>query len=42
MKWPKRARTVSFEGGVLTLDGNKQFEVPELTSEIMEHLTSYT
>ena len=29
MEWPKRARTVNWESGVLTLDGEKQFEVPE-------------
>ena len=34
MEWPKRARTVSWESGVLTLDGEKQFEVPELTVEL--------
>ena len=38
MEWPKRARTVNWESGVLTLDGEKQFEVPELTAEIMERL----
>ncbi len=42
MKWPKRARTVNWESGVLTLDGEKQFEVPKLTAEIMEQLASYT
>ena len=36
MEWPKRARTVNWESGVLTLDGEKQFEVPELTPEIMD------
>ena len=30
MEWPKRARTAAWESGVLTLDGEKQFEVPEL------------
>ena len=39
---PKRARTVNWESGVLTLDGEKQFEVPELTVEIMEQLAGYT
>ena len=34
MELPKRARTVNWESGVLTLDGEKQFEVPELTVEI--------
>ena len=33
MELPKRARTVNWESGVLTLDGEKQFEVPELTVE---------
>ena len=42
MDWPKRARTVNWESGVLTLDGEKQFEVPELTAEIMEQLAAYT
>ena len=42
MEWPKRARTVNWESGVLTLDGEKQFEVPELTTEIMEQLAAYT
>ena len=28
MEWPKRARTVDWENGVLTLDREKQFEVP--------------
>ena len=36
MELPKRARTVNWESGVLTLDGEKQFEIPELTAEIME------
>ena len=31
MEWPKRARTAAWESGVLTLDGEKQFEIPELT-----------
>ena len=42
MEWPKRARTADWESGVLTLDGEKQFEVPELTAEIMEQLAGYT
>ena len=42
MEWPKRARTVNWESGVLTLDGEKQFEVSELTAEIMERLAGYT
>ena len=42
MEWPKRTRTVNWESGVLTLDGEKQFEVPELTAEIMERLVGYT
>ena len=42
MELPKRARTVNWESGVLTLDGEKQFEVPELTVEIMEQLAGYT
>lgn len=42
MVWPKRARTVNWESGVLILDGEKRFEVPELTPEIMEQLAGYT
>ena len=42
MAWPKRARTVNWESGVLILDGEKRFEVPELTPEIMEQLAGYT
>ena len=42
MDWPKRARTADWASGVLTLDGEKQFEVPELTAEIMEQLAGYT
>ena len=42
MDWPKRARTADWASGVLTLDGEKQFEVPELTAEIMERLAGYT
>ena len=42
MEWPKRARTADWVSGVLTLDGEKQFEVPELTAEIMERLAGYT
>lgn len=41
MEWPKRARTADWENGVLTLDGEKQIEVPKLTIDIMEHLTEY-
>ena len=42
MELPKRARTVNWESGVLTLDGEKQFEIPELTMELMERLAGYT
>ena len=42
MELPKRARTADWENGVLTLDGEKQFEVPELPPEIMERLAGYT
>ena len=42
MELPKRARTADWENGVLTLDGEKRFEVPELTAEIMEQLAGYT
>ena len=42
MELPKRARTADWENGVLTLDREKQFEVPELTMELMERLAGYT
>ena len=42
MEWPKRARTADWENDVLTLDREKQFEVPELTAEIMKQLAGYT
>ena len=42
MELPKRARTVNWESGVLTLDGEKKFDIPELTTEIMERLAGYT
>lgn len=42
MDWPRRARTADWEAGVLTLDGEKKFEIPELTTETMERLASYT
>ena len=42
MEWPKRARTADWESGVLTLDREKQIEVPELTMDIMERLAGYT
>ena len=32
MEWPKRARTVNWESGVLTLDGEKKFDIPEPVS----------
>ena len=42
MEWPKRARTAAWESGVLTLDGEKQFEIPELTMNLIERLAGYT
>ena len=42
MEWPKRARTADWENGVLTFDGDKQFDIPELTIELMEQLAGYT
>ncbi len=42
MEWPKRVRTADWENGVLALDREKQFEVPELTAEIIDRLASYT
>ena len=41
MDLPKRARTADWEKGVLTLDGDKKIDVPELTLEIMERLSQY-
>lgn len=41
MEWPKRVRTADWENGVLTFDGNKQFDIPELTIEILEQLADY-
>lgn len=41
MEWPKRARTADWENGVLYLDREKQFEVPELTTETIEQLAGY-
>ena len=41
MEWPKRVRTADWETGVLTLDREKHFEVPELTLEIMEQLRDF-
>ena len=38
MDWPKQARTADWESGVLRLDREKQFEVSELTMEIMEFM----
>lgn len=40
-KFPKRARTIRWENGILTLDGEKNIEIPELTMEIMEKLAEY-
>lgn len=42
MEWPKRARTADWENGVLILDREKKFDIPELTTEIMERLAGYT
>lgn len=41
MELPKRARTADWENSVLTLDREKQFEVPELTMELMERLNGW-
>ena len=32
MEWPKRTRTADWENGVLTLDGEKNFDIPKLTA----------
>ena len=42
MELPKRARTADWENGVLTLDGEKKFEIPELPMELMERLAGYS
>ena len=42
MEWPKRTRTADWENGVLTLDGEKKFDIPKLTAEIMERLAGCT
>lgn len=42
MELPKRARTADWESGVLILDGEKKYEVPKLTMELMERLAGYT
>ena len=42
MEWPKRSRTADWENGILTLDKEKQLELPELTMDIMERLAGYT
>ena len=42
MQWPKRARTADWGNGVLILDGEKKFEVPEITMSLMERLANYT
>ena len=38
MGLPKRARTADWKNGVLTLDGEKQYEIPELTMDLTERL----
>lgn len=40
-EFPKRARTIRWESGILTFDGDKTTEMPELTKEIMEKLADY-
>ena len=40
-EFPKRARTIRWENGILTFDGEKTMELPELTTEIMEKLAGY-
>ncbi len=34
MEWSKRARTADWKSGVLTLDGENKFEIPELTMDL--------
>ena len=38
---PKRARTIQWENGILTFNGEKNIEMPELTMEIMEKLAGF-
>lgn len=40
-EFPKRARTIRWESGILIFDGDKTIEIPELTKEIMEKLADY-
>lgn len=40
-EFPKRARTIRWENGIATFDGEKNIEIPELTMEIMEKLAEY-
>lgn len=40
-EFPKRARIIRWESGILTFDGDKTIEIPELTNEIMEKLADY-
>lgn len=40
-EWPKRVRTIKWEKGVLTLDGEKAIEMSELTTEVIEKLAGY-
>lgn len=40
-EFPKRARTIRWENGILTFDGDKPTEMPELTKEVMEKLADY-
>ena len=35
MEWPKQSRTADWENGVLILDGEKKFDIPELITEII-------
>ena len=41
MELPKRARTADWENDILTLDGEKQLEIPELTIDIIKQLAMY-
>lgn len=41
MQRPKRARTANRKSCVLSLDREKQFEAPALTTEIMERLAGW-
>ena len=40
MEWSKPVRTADWKSGVLTLDGENKFEIPELTMDRPENAES--